>query len=191
MVGRATGVVFAFRSLILNIRHRFKWMVCSFSQSGQLRRTVALLILVLILPGCVTNQNAAWGSKGSISSSPYAAEHLLAVTRKADTAYKSSQWSDAADLYRVLLEKLPEDPYVWFRLGNSLTHQGHYQQAIYAFETSLAKDAGQSKPWFNLSTTYLLGAQLASMRAMESLAFDDPARNVMQHRLIALAALLP
>lgn len=191
MVGRAMGVVLAFRSLTLNIWRRFKWAGCSLDKSSQLRHTVAPLVLGLMLQGCAAHQNASWGNKSLIDSRSHAAKHLLAVTVKADAAYESGQWSDAAVLYRGLLEKLPEDPYVWFRLGNSLTHQGHYQQAIYAYESSLAKDAGQTKPWFNLSTTYLLGAQLASMRAMESLSFDDPARKVMERRLVALAALLP
>ena len=85
---------------------------------------------------------------------------------------------------------MPQDPYAWFRLGNSLTRQGQYSHAIQAFEASLQHDARQAKPWFNLSTAHLLGAQLATLKAWEVMAQDDPSRQLIQHRLDALTQLL-
>lgn len=188
MLSRLASIVSPSVLAGLCICHRFSWVGYSIKK---LCRIGVLTLIALVLHGCISDGKSLGADSSLVSSGARSAEDLFALTRKANTAYKSSQWLDAAELYRELLEKLPEDPYVWFRLGNTLTHLGQFQQAIYAFESSLAKDERQPKPWFNLSTTYLLGAQLASMRAMERLSVDDPARGVMQNRLIALENLLP
>lgn len=118
------------------------------------------------------------------------ADRLFVLVGQADAAYQRSQWDDASALYQKVLALIPDDPYAWFRLGNSLTQSGQYYKAIFAFETSLQHDSLQTKPWFNLSTAHLLGAQLATLRAMDSMDINDSARQSMQNRLNALTLLL-
>lgn len=117
-------------------------------------------------------------------------QQLFLNINQADAAYQAGRWKDASGHYRAVLELMPHDPYAWFRLGNSLTRQGEYSHAIQAFEASLQHDARQTKPWFNLSTAHLLGAQLATLRAWEVMAQDDPSRQSIQLRLDALTQLL-
>lgn len=114
----------------------------------------------------------------------------MPLLKEATWAYQNQRWDLAAALYREVLEHAPEDAYAWFRLGNCLTRLGQYSQAIYAYETSLQHKQRQSKPWFNLSTAHLLGAHVATLRALESLPAEDPKRSVVKQRLDVLAELL-
>jgi tetratricopeptide (TPR) repeat protein len=115
---------------------------------------------------------------------------LLELARQAESAYQQGLWADAAVLYESVLQSVPQDPYLWFRLGNTLTRLGHYLQAIQAFESSLQRDSSQPKPWFNLSTTYLLSAQMATLGALGAVPADHPAHGTLQGRLDALSQLL-
>ncbi len=149
-------------------------------------RLFSVLLLVASLQACV--------SPGTLANKPpglsAASQELFALIDQAEEAYRSNRWKDATSLYQKVLVKVPEDPYVWFRLGNTLTQQQQYNQAIYAYEASLQRDARQSKPWINLSTTYLLGAQLATLRAWEAMGENDPARATVSERLNTLSRLL-
>lgn len=118
------------------------------------------------------------------------AEVLFAQIDRAESAYRDGLWIEATNLYQEILKSMPDDAYIWFRLGNTLTQQGLYNQAIYSYEASLQRDSRQSKPWFNLSTTYLLGAQLASLQAWDSMKATDPGRSTVKVRIHALTQLL-
>ncbi len=120
----------------------------------------------------------------------HSADRLFVLVGQADAAYKRSQWNDASALYQEVLTLVPDDPYAWFRLGNTLTQTGQYYKAVFAFETSLQHDSRQTKPWFNLSTAHLLGAQLATLRALDTMGVNDAAREPMQNRLNAISLLL-
>ncbi len=155
-------------------------------------RPALLLILAVALQSCAipSGVDASNGRAGHNSASSRQSQQLFFDINLADAAYQAGRWKEASRHYRGVLEKMPQDPYAWFRLGNSLTRQGHYSHAIQAFEASLQHDARQAKPWFNLSTAHLLGAQLATLKAWEVMAQDDPSRQVIQRRLDALSHLL-
>ncbi len=150
------------------------------------------MLSTLVLQSCAMTS----GIEGSNGNSRHNAEsnrqsqQLFVNINQADAAYQAGRWKEASGHYRGVLEQMPQDPYAWFRLGNSLTRQGEYSHAIQAFEASLQHDARQTKPWFNLSTAHLLGAQLATLRAWEVMAQDDPSRQAIQFRLDALTQLL-
>lgn len=56
--------------------------------------------------------------------------------------------------------------------------------------SSLARDREQPKPWFNLSTVYLLDAQAAMREAYAQMRPADPGRALIARRLRALEALI-
>lgn len=155
---------------------------------GQWGRLALLLILSVTLQSCA--MTASDRSAGRNAESSRQTQQLFLDINQADAAYQAGRWKEASSHYRRVLEKMPQDPYAWFRLGNSLTRQGKYSHAIQAFEASLQHDARQTKPWFNLSTAHLLGAQLATLKAWEVTAQDDPSRRAIQLRLDALTQLL-
>ena len=174
--------------VVVVIRQGSSGRMCS-----RLAGCLAGLIVLGNLQACAQFQEMPWKGTGSHNSSPLSsndAGKLFALIDEAELAYRQQHWSDASGKYQQVLTHMPEDPYLWFRLGNTLTHQGLYSQAIYAFEASLKYDSRQTKPWFNLSTTHLLSAQLASLRAWESMLPDDPGRQAVKVRLDSLTLLL-
>lgn len=115
---------------------------------------------------------------------------VIRTSELAEDAYQESRWSDAALLYQQLTKSVPSDAYVWFRLANTYVQKGDYRQAIEAYETSIERDGLQPKPWFNLSTTYLLNAKSAMLSAWDNLRADDPARDLIMNRVTVLDTLL-
>ena len=85
---------------------------------------------------------------------------------------------------------MPSDAHAWFRLGNVHARQGDFPRAIDAYERSIARDAARPKPWFNLATAHLMHARLALLRARERLRPEDPARRLIDARLLALDSLV-
>ena len=150
------------------------------------RRLALALTLLVSLAGCAA---APLASGGAGSAAGYTDE-VFALSAEADRAYRESRLIDAARHYQRLTERVPEDAYSWFRLGNTYARQGHYERATFAYERSVAHDPEQPKAWFNLSTAYLLGAQEAMRRAWSRLRTGDPARAMIGARLEGLEALI-
>lgn len=163
-------------------------------RNGPSRITMCILVVLISfsLQSCLSLKSLqdAPGDTADKDADYQQAQVLFAKVDQAEAAYQQGQWQQAAGLYQAVLAQMPDDPYLWFRLGNSLTQQGDYDNAIRAFETSIQHDARQSKPWFNLSTAHLLGAQLASLKAWQAMDPRDPTRQEAQERLDTLTQLL-
>jgi len=157
-------------------------------------RTIALLATALLLGACAGTGNSTSESPLNTHSSKLPmsgyTDDVFELSAKADRAYRESRWIDAARQYQKLTNQVPEDSYAWFRLGNTYAQQGAFAQAIHAYEASLARNSEQPKPWFNLSTAYLLNAQLAMTRAWEKMRPGDPARVMIERRLKTLSDLM-
>ena len=153
-----------------------------------------LLIGILLTSGCSTfagnttdQDDRNYDRSHDYNSSKNSIYQLMA---QADSAYDSEDWLEASNRYREVLDKIPDDAYAWFRMGNSLTQLGRYGEAVVAYETSLATDNAQFKAWFNLSTTHLLNAKVVTLNALRSIGMNDPSRNKVERRLDVLTALL-
>ncbi|MEE9334676.1 MAG: tetratricopeptide repeat protein [Granulosicoccaceae bacterium] len=149
-------------------------------------RCSALLAVMLLATACATT---APQSPQMAKPAPYS-DDVFEISALADKAYRASRWIEAAQYYNKLSELVPQDAYVWFRLGNTYAQQGAYQQAIGAYETSISRNAEQPKPWFNLSTAYLLKAQAAMQMSWSQMRADDPAKKLVATKLQMLNALM-
>ncbi len=150
---------------------------------ADLRNALAALAILSLLAGCAS-------TGGSIGHRKMRGEEIFTLSAEADKAYRESRWLDAARQYQLLTEKVPNDAWAWFRLGNVHARQGNYDLAISAYESSLERNPRQAKPWFNLSTAYLLNARLAMMRAREHMNPDDPAAALIDQRLETLQGII-
>jgi len=153
-------------------------------------RTIALGSLALFLNACASTSENPLNDRSVEPQVSRYTDDVFELSATADRAYRESRWIDAARQYQELTNKVPEDSYAWFRLGNTYAQQGAFEQAIHAYEASLARNSEQPKPWFNLSTAYLLNAQLAMTRAWEKMRPGDPARIMIERRLQALGELM-
>ncbi len=112
------------------------------------------------------------------------------LANRARQAYLQSRLLEAASLYQQIVERVPNDADAWFRLGNTYTQQGSYQQAIHAYQTSLSNERNQPKAWFNLSTSYLLSSQAAMRESQAQMRPGDPAIQMIESRLLRIESLL-
>lgn len=62
--------------------------------------------------------------------------------RKANDAYRNGEYERAAELYQLAIQADPENPRLYFNLGNTLARLGHMEEAEEAFERfkSLSND---------------------------------------------------
>jgi len=150
------------------------------------------LLTVLVSGIAVVSSGCAATAKSPSGISPVAAytDDVFELSASADLAYQQNRWIDAVRLYQELTVAVPDDAYGWFRLGNTFAQQGAYAKAIEAYEASIQRNSSQPKPWFNLSTAYLLNAQFAMTRSWEKLRQNDPAKAVIESRLRILSGLI-
>jgi tetratricopeptide (TPR) repeat protein len=135
------------------------------------------LLSVLLLSACSST------SKNSESSK------LFQILDKADAAYAEGNWLEAEMYYQQLINKVPDDAYAWLRVGNARLQQGQISSAIAAYQQSITHNPGQTKPYFNLSTAYMLQAQRALEVAKNNLQKHDPGLALVNHRIDGLKAL--
>lgn len=160
-------------------------------QSHSTRRLALVLgILATLTSGCSTLIGSERKLERGAIDVNSTNTNIYRITAQADRAYNAEDWRQASTLYRNVVEVVPNDPYAWFRLGNSLTQLGQYGQAVDAYETSLGADNAQFKAWFNLSTTHLLSAKVVTLKALRSIGMNDPSRVKVESRLDVLTALL-
>jgi len=146
------------------------------------RLKLCLAVTALIaLTSCASAPSVDYGLK-PVKNDSYSGD-VFRVSEIAEKAYRESRWSDAARHYQNLTEKVPGDAYIWFRLANTYAQKGEFDQAIHAYEQSIERDSMQPKPWFNLSTAYLLNAKVALMQSWEKLRAGDPARDIIMRRI--------
>ncbi len=126
----------------------------------------------------------------SLADKELYSDDIFELSELAIKAYKGARWDEAARMYQQITHKVPTDAYIWFRLANTYVQKGDFDQAIDAYRLSIERDADQPKSWFNLSTAYMLNAKLAMLESWEHLRTDDPARELIQQRVVALDRIL-
>ena len=108
----------------------------------------------------------------------------------ADRAYEQGRWVEAERHYLTITETAPNDFYAWFRLGNARLHQGNFESAIHAYQSSLQRDQRQPKPHHNLAEAYLLMAYQSLERAYSLAETSSYERKVIEDKLKKLRAII-
>jgi len=153
-------------------------------------RYYAVVFVCLFVSGCATFSSENPNNENLAAQNNASSKDIFALSQKAQIAYTESRIIEAVQLYQQVVERVPADSDAWFRLGNAYAQQGAYERAIHAYETSLVNDSQQPKAWFNLSTAYLLNAQAAMRESFNRMRANDPARTLVDVRLLAIEQLL-
>lgn len=157
-----------------------------------MKKTIALLFVSLWVSACTIPSSSPPSSPlgGLPAQSSGYTQDMFRVSEQAERAYRESRWTEASQHYQRLTEAVPNDAYVWFRLANTYVQKGEYNKAIHAYEQSIERDALQPKPWFNLSTTYMMSAKAALLQSWENLRPNDPARQLIMRRIEHIDAMM-
>ncbi len=140
---------------------------------------------VLALAGCASSPFRKQPSAVS-NVSPQA---LIALQESAAVAYAQGNAPAATGLYRQLVQGAPNDVQAWHRLGNLELLDGHYTQALIAYEHVLQLGGGNAGVWHNVAVIRLREAQ-AALNQVQAQA-PDPADAQLRANSARAAQALP
>jgi tetratricopeptide (TPR) repeat protein len=115
------------------------------------------LLLGLLLSGC-----------GTLSSGPSELPQrsdLFQLSNEAQLAYESGEDAKAEQLYMALLRKTPNDPEIWFRLGNLYARAHRPDAAADAYQRVLSINNTEHRAWYNLGIVRLRQGWAAMIQA--------------------------
>jgi tetratricopeptide (TPR) repeat protein len=127
-----------------------------------------LLIMVLavtLLAGCKT--------MGDSADLPQRSE-LFQLSNEAQLAYEAGEDAQAEKLYMALLRQTPNDPEVWFRLGNLYARAHRPDAAADAYQRVLSINGNESRAWYNLGIVRLRQGWAAMIQSHNLLTEDNP-----------------
>jgi len=124
---------------------------------NMLIRSILLITCLILLSSCAATT----------------AKKLPEQKNQAMVAYEQGRYREAADIFTRLVEDIPKDADLWFRLGNARAHSGQPQLAIEAYENALLRNPELSKAWFNMGTIYLQQALKAFIDIQQHVGPDD------------------
>lgn len=107
-------------------------------------RFLFLAIGIFLLSGCATSGVASHEEKSSADT-----------WKRANDAYKNSNWQVAESLYQEITENFPDDSEAYFRLAVSAYRQGKLKLAEESFTQVLRLEPGNTKASFNLGIMQL------------------------------------
>ena len=85
---------------------------------------------------------------------------------RADRARDARHWEVAADLYRMALDRNPNNPPIWVQYGHALKESGRLAEAEDAYRAGIARDASAADPHLQLGhLLQLQGKQEEAERA--------------------------
>ncbi len=115
---------------------------------------------------------------GCVSTAPHReVAAILVLQQQADAAYAQGDMVQALGAYRALLDAMPGDTTIWFRLGNIYARLDQPQDAVAAYQQVLQRDAVHAKAWHNLGVVLLQQAQEAFSRSEQTARGDDTLRD--------------
>ncbi len=120
-------------------------------------------LAMFALAGCATTGNQ-----------PETRDDAMRYATSADVAYQSGDWTVAEHYYREVIDRVPNDPYAHFRLGNTLLKLDRWEDAIDAYRMALAVDPTYAKAANNLATVHLMLAEQALHIAIDRMMDNDP-----------------
>jgi tetratricopeptide (TPR) repeat protein/glycosyltransferase involved in cell wall biosynthesis len=90
---------------------------------------------------------------------------------RADRARDERQWELAADLYRMALDRNPNNSPIWVQYGHALKEAGHLPEAESAYRVAIAHNAAAAEPYLQLGHVLKMRgrhgeAQMAYLQAL-------------------------
>ena len=116
--------------------------------------------LILMLIGCASENPSG--------------KDTVTLVQDADLAYTQGNWARAESQYRLIVQRVPGDAYAWFKLGNLYMRTDRPNEAMYAYQQTLARDNTYAKAYHNLALLYLLQGQRTLEAGIKAALPNDP-----------------
>ncbi len=114
-----------------------------------------LLLSLLLLQGC-------------------AGRDLTTLRDDAYQAYHNKDYEQAVHKFEILVQEVPRDAELWFRLANAYARANQQQQAVGAYQNALIRDPQLAKAWYNMGLIQVRTALQSFMEMQKYLEEDDP-----------------
>ncbi|MEQ8662105.1 MAG: tetratricopeptide repeat protein [Gammaproteobacteria bacterium] len=128
------------------------------------RAGLVLALVTLLLGGCAGTR------RGPATPGP---EEIAAARAAGERAYAAADWAAAEPPYRVLVQAIPQDAELWFRLGNVYARLDRPDAAVAAYREALVRDGDLAKAWFNMGVVQLRQAANSFLRLEAHVAPGD------------------
>ncbi len=99
---------------------------------------------------------------------------LFQLSNDAQLAYETGEDARAEKLYMALLRQTPNDPEVWFRLGNLYARAHRPDAAADAYQRVLSINGNEARAWYNLGIVRLRQGWAALIQSHNYLNPDNP-----------------
>ncbi len=139
------------------------------------------MLLGFMLTGCA-------GMSGN-SELPQRSD-LFQLSNDAQLAYEAGEDAKAEQLYMALLRKTPNDPEIWFRLGNLYARAHRPDAAADAYQRVLSINSTEHRAWYNLGIVRLRQGWAALLQAYGHSATGDVV-NAESERMIGHLERMP
>jgi len=128
-------------------------------------RLLPLLLAMALLTACQT-----------ISGTPDLPQRsdLFQLSNEAQLAYESGEDAQAEKLYMALLRKTPNDPEIWFRLGNLYARAHRPDAAADAYQRVLSINGNEARAWYNLGIVRLRQGWAAMIQTHDKTEAGSP-----------------
>lgn len=103
-----------------------------------------------------------------------ASKDLTRDRQEAYQAYQTGDYIAATEKFEELVQVIPKDAELWFRLGNSYAKVLLPKDAIEAYQNALLRDPGMAKAWYNMGLMHLQAALKSYVDMQQYVQEDDP-----------------
>lgn len=100
---------------------------------------------------------------------------LQTKQREAYRLYQDKKYAAAALEFEKLVELVPRDAELWFRLGNSYTRSKQPKRAITAYENAILRNPRHARAWYNKGIVHLQQGLKTFVDMHEYVDSADPA----------------
>ncbi|BCM24828.1 tetratricopeptide repeat protein [Methyloradius palustris] len=128
------------------------------------------LLVVLSMTACANMGN---NSGQVLPAESRATPELALLSENAKLADAGGDAAKAESLYKSVLRQTPNDPEMWFRLGNLYANNNRPDEAAIAYQRCLIADNAFSKAWHNLAMIRLRQAYASMLQAQATVNESD------------------
>jgi len=147
------------------------------------KRGMLSVFFIIALSSCATNYSVNDSTTDTESN-------VFELVSKADKAYSEGRWLEAEQSYRLVIKRVPQDYYAWFRIANTQLRQGNIESAIRFYKEAIKRNPEQPKTYYNLSTAYLFMSLDALRGSDQRLRDVDPGKGIIANRVVDIEKMI-
>jgi len=104
--------------------------------------------------------------------------YVLTTQQQAEAAYRSNDMEHAAGLYLQLTRMIPQEAEYWYMLGNTYVRTQRPEDAVQAYQQTIARNPKHARAWHNLGIVRMRQATAAFAASADAAKAEDPLHEI-------------